>query len=104
MTTTKALKILDMFLDKQCNLSRTERFYDEGMVWDAVLMARDALENKRPDPSEEKERIIESLRDAIEMLEEKERTEQDVREAYNIGFAFGCEQKKVVDRYTSGEE
>ena len=69
MTVSKALKILEMFLDKQCDLSRTERFYDEGMIWDAVKMARDALENKRPDLSEEKERIIESLRDAIELLE-----------------------------------
>lgn len=38
-----ALKVLDMFLCKQCDLERTSFAYDQNTVWDAVKMATDAL-------------------------------------------------------------
>ena len=38
-----ALKVLDMFLCKQCDLERTSFAYDQSTVWGAVKMATDAL-------------------------------------------------------------
>lgn len=38
-----ALKVLDMFLFKQCDLERTSFAYDQSTVWGAVKMATDAL-------------------------------------------------------------
>lgn len=48
MTREKAIKVLDMFLHKQCDLERTKCSYDENTVWAAVRFARDAIE-KEPD-------------------------------------------------------
>ena len=49
MTREKAIKVLDMFLHKQCDLERTKCAYDENTVWDAVRVARDCLENTKPE-------------------------------------------------------
>ena len=69
MTASKAIKVLDMFLYKQCDLARTEFDYDQNTVWTAVRMARDVLENKRPSSEEEKENIIEALQGVIDLVE-----------------------------------
>jgi hypothetical protein len=44
MTRDEAIKVLEMFLHKQCDLKRTEFAYDANTVWDAVNMASEALE------------------------------------------------------------
>lgn len=46
MTREKAIKVLEMFLHKQCDLGRTEFAYDQLTIWDAVKMASDALEQE----------------------------------------------------------
>lgn len=43
-----ALNVLDMFLHKQCDLEKTKFAYDQTVVWNAVKMARDALEKQIP--------------------------------------------------------
>ena len=48
MTREEALKVLEMFLHKQCDLKRTEFAYDANTVWDAVNMANIALEQQEP--------------------------------------------------------
>lgn len=39
----EAIKVLEMFLHKQCSLGRTEFAYDANTVWEAVKMATDNL-------------------------------------------------------------
>lgn len=39
----EAIKVLEMFLHKQCSLGRTEFAYDADTVWEAVKMAADSL-------------------------------------------------------------
>ena len=46
MTVEKAIKVLDMFLHKQCDLERTASAYDQNTVWSAVQMGRDALKER----------------------------------------------------------
>lgn len=46
MTREEALKVLEMFLHKQCDLKRTEFAYDANTVWAAVNMASKALEQE----------------------------------------------------------
>ena len=46
MTREEAIKVLEMFLHKQCDLKRTEFAYDANTVWDAVNMASEALEQE----------------------------------------------------------
>lgn len=41
-----ALKVLEMFLHKQCDLKRTEFAYTQEEVWKAVKMATEALEKQ----------------------------------------------------------
>lgn len=48
MTPQVASKVLDMFLDKQCDLKRTEFAYSNNEVWAAVNMASEALEKQIP--------------------------------------------------------
>ena len=48
MTIEQACKVLEMFLHKQCSLSRTEFAYSQNEIWDAVKMASDALEKQIP--------------------------------------------------------
>ena len=48
MTREEAIKVLEMFLHKQCSLERTRFAYDPDTVWDAVKMAFDALEQPEP--------------------------------------------------------
>lgn len=43
-----ALKVLEMFLHKQCDLKRTEASYSQSEVWNAVNMAKEALEKQIP--------------------------------------------------------
>lgn len=43
MTREEAIKVLEMFLHKQCDLERTKFAYDQLTVWDAVNMASEAL-------------------------------------------------------------
>ena len=47
MNREEAIKVLDMFLFKQCDLGRTSRYYDENTVWEAVCLARDFLEKEQ---------------------------------------------------------
>lgn len=49
MTKTEAIKVLEMFLHKQCDLERTKFAYDELTVWDAVKMASEALKGIEPE-------------------------------------------------------
>ena len=44
MTREEAIKILEMFLHKDCSLERTKFAYDENTVWHAVDMAYKSLE------------------------------------------------------------
>ena len=46
MTNEEALDILAMFLHKQCDLERTKFAYDANTIWDAVKMAKEALEEE----------------------------------------------------------
>lgn len=46
MTRKEAIKVLEMFLHKQCDLKRTEFAYDANTVWGAVKMASEALEQE----------------------------------------------------------
>lgn len=39
----EAIKVLEMFLHKQCSLGRTEFAYDVNTVWEAVKMAAESL-------------------------------------------------------------
>ena len=55
MTREQAIKVLEMFLHKQCSLSRTEFAYSQNEIWDAVKMASDAL--KKQIAKEPKEKI-----------------------------------------------
>ena len=48
MDKDKAIKVLDMFLYKQCDLERTSSSYDSNTVWSAVYFARDQLEAQIP--------------------------------------------------------
>ncbi len=48
MTREEAIKVLEMFLHKQCDLKRTEFAYDADTVWSAVNMANEALEQQEP--------------------------------------------------------
>ena len=48
MTPQEASKTLEMFLDKQCDLKRTEFAYNQSEVWSAVNMASEALEKQIP--------------------------------------------------------
>ena len=43
MTKEEAIKVLEMFLHKQCDLKRTEFAYDANTIWKAVNMATKAL-------------------------------------------------------------
>ena len=63
MTCKKALKVLEMFLYKQCSLSRTAFAYDDNTVWGAVNMATEALET------------IDSLKDQITLLKRSVKSE-----------------------------
>lgn len=47
MTREEAIKVLEMFLYKQCDLERTKFAYDQLTVWDAVKIASEAL--KQPE-------------------------------------------------------
>ena len=46
MTKEEAIKVIEMFLHKQCDFGRTEFAYDANTVWEAVNMARKALEKE----------------------------------------------------------
>ena len=48
MNKDKAIKVLDMFLYKQCDLERTSSSYDSNTVWSAICFARDQLEAQIP--------------------------------------------------------
>ena len=48
MTIEQANKVLEMFLHKQCSLSRTEFAYSQNEIWAAVKMASEALEKQIP--------------------------------------------------------
>ena len=48
MTRVEAIKILEMFLHKQCDLERTNFAYTQSEVWNAVKMASEALEKQIP--------------------------------------------------------
>ena len=52
MTREEALKVLEMFLHKQCDLKRTEFAYDANTVWDAVNIATKVLEQESNDEKE----------------------------------------------------
>ena len=43
-----ALKVLEMFLHKQCDLERTKFAYTQEEVWGSVKMATEALEKQIP--------------------------------------------------------
>lgn len=43
MDRIKAIKVLDMFLHKQCDLGRTSCSYDYDTVWEAVHFAREDM-------------------------------------------------------------
>ena len=45
----KALKILEMFLHKQCDLEKTKFTYDANEIWEAVNIASKALEKQIPE-------------------------------------------------------
>ena len=47
MTNEEAIAILEMFLHKQCSLSRTEFAYTQSEVWGAVDMATEALKREQ---------------------------------------------------------
>ncbi len=46
MTPQEASKVLDMFLDKQCDLKRTEFAYSNNEVWTAVNIASEVLDRQ----------------------------------------------------------
>lgn len=60
MKREEAIKVLAMFLHKQCDLKRTEFAYDDNTVWEAVYMASKALEQ---------EPVLDKIRDEIEQIE-----------------------------------
>lgn len=45
MSKQEAIKVLDMFLHKQCDLSRTEFAYTQSEIWKAVYIAKEELEH-----------------------------------------------------------
>ena len=53
MTPQKALKILEMFLHKQCDLQRTDFAYSQREVYMAVSMAKYALEKPIQETTEQ---------------------------------------------------
>lgn len=58
MTREEALKVLEMFLHKQCDLKRTEFAYDANTVWNAVNMASKALEQEPCDDCISRQAIL----------------------------------------------
>lgn len=46
MTREEAIKVLEMFLYKQCDLARTKFAYDANTVWEAVNIASKALDQE----------------------------------------------------------
>lgn len=54
LTRTDAIKCLEMFLHKQCDLARTEFAYSQITVWAAVKMAFDALAGEQWIPCSER--------------------------------------------------
>ncbi len=46
MTRGEAIRVLEMFLHKQCDLERTKFAYDTNTVWEAVYTASKALEQE----------------------------------------------------------
>lgn len=59
MTREEAIKVLEMFLHKQCDLGRTEFAYDADTVWEAVNMASKALKQ---------ETVLDKIRAEIEQV------------------------------------
>lgn len=57
MTPQKALKILEMFLHKQCDLQRTEFAYSQNEVYMAVSMAKYALEKPIQETTEQEKTL-----------------------------------------------
>ena len=62
MTREYALKVLEMFLYKQCDLGRTKFAYDANTVWDAVNMAEEALEGKSCEDCVSRQEAIDEVR------------------------------------------
>lgn len=60
MTREEAIKVLEMFLYKQCDLERTKFAYDQLTVWDAVNMASEALKQSEPQWTPVSERLPEN--------------------------------------------
>ena len=55
MTPKEAYKVLEMFLHKQCDLTRTLPLYSDNEVWSAVNIASDALEKQIPQKIDNKD-------------------------------------------------
>jgi len=62
MTREEAIKVLEMFLFKQCDLERTKFAYDDNTVWDAVKMASEALEQEPCEDTVRREDVLTKLR------------------------------------------
>jgi hypothetical protein len=58
MTREEAIKVLEMFLHKQCDLKRTEFAYDQNTVWEAVNMASEALEQEPCDDAVSRQAVL----------------------------------------------
>lgn len=58
MTREEALKVLEMFLHKQCDLKRTEFAYDANTVWAAVNLASKVLEQESNDDCVSRQAVL----------------------------------------------
>lgn len=92
MTREKALKVLEMFLFKQCDLARTKFAYDANTVWDAVNMALEALEQKN---------VLEDIRAEIEAYEKElllSKRDEDVVAELAVNQCLD-----IIDKHLNGE-
>lgn len=95
MTREEAIKVLEMFLHKQCDLGRTEFAYDQLTIWDAVKMASDALEQA---PCEDVVSRAEVKKIAKEMYLEVANMELDVKTISDCISYTSSKCREVLER------
>ena len=98
MTREEAIKVLEMFLHKQCDLGRTEFAYDANTVWDAVHMASNALKQEPVyfPPCVDCNTKMNEIREAYDNLKKQEPSEWQQDHAILKAHADGANE--VVDR------
>jgi ADP-dependent phosphofructokinase/glucokinase len=104
MTREEAIKVLEMFLHKQCDLGRTEFAYDANTVWDAVHMASNALKQEPVyfPPCVDCNTKMNEIREAYDKLKNQEPSEWQQDHAILKAHSDGANE--VIDRVKQARE